>query len=166
MQQYLSTIIYICVFGIILELILPENKLKKYIGVLVSLIMILTFISPIIDVLQSEDVVSTISSTLEEIQSKVEVKEYDISGLQNKIVFSSTKESIEKDIYNSCKEKFSGKYEFDKVKISLNAKYTIEDIDIYVKGLQEVALAGEIIDYVANTYSLDATLINIIKEEG
>jgi len=35
MSEYISTIIYICVFCIILELILPENKLKKYIGVLV-----------------------------------------------------------------------------------------------------------------------------------
>ena len=39
MTQYVSTIIYICVFSIILELILPNNKLKKYVSVLVSLVI-------------------------------------------------------------------------------------------------------------------------------
>ena len=32
MKEYASTIIYICIFAIILELILPDNKLKKYVG--------------------------------------------------------------------------------------------------------------------------------------
>ena len=165
MQQYISTIVYICIFSVILQLILPENKLKKYVGVLVSLIIILTLISPVIDVLNNDTVVETISSTLANIQSNVKIKENNTIDLDNKIVFSSAKKNIEKEIYTKCKEKFDSKFGISKVKILLNKEYVVEDIDVYVYKLPEVAMAGEIIDYIASEYKIEARLINIIKEE-
>lgn len=165
MQQYISTIIYICIFSVILQLILPENKLKKYVGVLVSLIIILTLISPVIDILNNNTVVETISSTLDNIKSNAEIKDYSTINLDSKIVFSSAKKNIESEIYAKCKEKFDSKFGISKVKISLNAEYVVEDIDVYVNNLHEVAMAGEIIDYIAQEYQIKANLINVIKEE-
>lgn len=166
MQQYASTIIYICIFTIILELILPDNKLKNYVGVLVSLVIILTLLSPIVNLIKKDEVVAVISDAIESIQSKVETKEYDFSNLQNRLVFSSVKEEIENDIYLKCKEKFESKFGINKVKIILNEEYVVEDIDIYIDNLPEVAMAAEIIDYVAYKYSIEASVINIIKEEN
>ena len=163
MSEYISTIIYICVFCIILELILPENKLKKYIGVLVSLVIILTLISPVLNLFESESVVVTISNAVDSIKSKMEVKEYNFSNMKNKIILSSTKENIQKDILFKCKEKFT-KYNISKVKIRLTEDYLIEDVDIYVKNLPEVRVAGEIIDYVSGIYNIQSDLINVIKE--
>lgn len=163
MSEYISTIIYICVFCIILELILPENKLKKYIGVLVSLVIILTLISPVLNLFESESVVATISNAVDSIKSKIEVKEYDFRNVKNKIILSSTKENIQDEIASKCKEKFK-KYNISKVRIMLTEDYLISDIDIYVKNLPEVRVAGEIIDYVANTYNIQADLVNVIKE--
>lgn len=165
MLEYISTIIYICVFAIILQLILPENKLKKYVGVLVSLVIILTLISPVIDIFKNDNVIATISASIDEIQSKVNIKEYNFKDLQNRVVFSSTKEKIEEEIYINCKEKFDLKYGINKVKITLNKEYIIEDIDVYVKKMPEVALASEIIDYIVMEYCIDAGVINIIREE-
>lgn len=165
MSQYISTIIYICIFSVILQLILPENKLKKYVRVLVSLIIILTLISPVIDVLATDNVIAVISSALENIQSNVEIKEYDSLNLDSKIVFSSAKKNIEREIYIKCKEKFDTKFGVSKVKISLNEEYIVEDIDIYVQELPEVAQAAEIIDYIASEYQIKVNLINVIKEE-
>ena len=165
MQQYISTIVYICIFSVILQLILPDNKLKKYVGVLVSLIVILTLISPVIDVLNNDAVVETISSTLDNIQSNIEIKERNTINLDSKIIFSSTKKKIENEIYTKCKEKFDSKFGIAKVKISLNAEYVVEYIDVYVNKLPEVAMAGEIIDYIATEYEIQADLINVIKEE-
>ncbi len=163
MSEYISTIIYICMFCIILELILPENKLKKYIGVLVSLVIILTLISPVLNLFESESVVATISNAVDSIKSKIEVKEYDFSNVKNKIILSSTRENMEEEIAAKCKQNFT-KYNVSKVRITLTEDYLIEDIDIYVKNLPEVRVAGEIIDYVAGTYSIQADLINVIKE--
>lgn len=164
MSEYVSTIIYICVFCIILELILPENKLKKYIGVLVSLVIILTLISPVLNLFESDSVVATISNAIDNVKSKIEVKEYDFSNIKNRIILSSTKENIEEDIALKCKEKFGLKYNISKVRITLTDTYLIRDIDIYVKNLPEVAMAGEIIDYIASSYNIQVSLINVIKE--
>ena len=163
MGEYISTIIYICVFCIILELILPENKLKKYIGVLASLVIILTLISPALNLLESESVVATISNAVDSIKSKIEVKEYDFSNVKNKIILSSTKQNIEDEIVSKCNEKFIN-YNISKVRITLMEDYSIDDIDIYVKNLPEVSVAGEIIDYVSGIYNIQADLINVIRE--
>jgi len=164
MSEYISTIIYICVFCIILELILPENKLKKYIGVLVSLVIILTLVNPILNIFESKNVIATISNAIENIQSKVELKEYDFSGIQERIIFSSSKENIEKRIFTECKTNFKNKFEITGVKISLENDYAIKEIDIYVKTLPGVSSAGEIIDFVSYSYNINTELINVIKE--
>lgn len=165
MSEYISTIIYICIFSVILELILPDNKLRKYVGVLVSLVIILTLISPIVNVLKNEDVTLAISSAISNIQSKVEVKGYDFNNLGNRLIFSTVKEELEDEIYTKCNEKFGAKFEVSKVKILLNEEYKIEDIDVYVKRLEEVASAGQIIDYIASVYEIDASIVNVIKED-
>lgn len=165
MTEYVSTIIYICIFSIILELILPDNKLKKYVSVLVSLVIILTLLSPIVNLIKSDNVLETISNAIDSIQSKVEIKEYDFNNLGNRLIFSSVKEDLEDEIYTKCKDKFESKFGINKVKISLTKEYTLEDIDIYVDRLGEIALAGEIIDFVANEYSIEASVINVIREE-
>lgn len=165
MTEYISTIIYICIFSVILELILPNNKLRKYIGVLVSLLVILTLVSPIINVLKNEQVTQVISSTIENIQSKVEIKEYEFNNIENRIIFSSVKNDLESEIYTKCKEKLDTKFQISKVKISLNEEYKIEDIDVYVKELEEVIMAAEIIDFVANEFKINPSIINVIKEE-
>ena len=165
MSEYISTIIYICVFCIILELILPENKLKKYIGVLVSLVIILTLISPVLNLFENEKVVATISAAIDNVKSKMEIKEYDFGDVKNKIILSSTRENLEKEIALKCKQKFDQQYGISKVRITLTENYLIDDIDIYVKSLPEVRSAGEIIDYVAGTYNIQADLINVIKEK-
>ncbi len=164
MKEYISTIIYVCIFSVILELILPENKLKKYVGVLVSLVIIITLISPVIDVLKNEDVIATISSTIEDIQGKVETKKYDFNNLQNRLIFSSVKEKLEEEIYAKCKERFGLRYGIKKVKITLDEEYKLENINIYVGNLPEVSLASEIIDYLSSSYEIDAGVINVIRE--
>ena len=163
MSEYISTIIYICVFCIILELILPENMLKKYIGVLVSLVIILTLISPVLNLFESESVVATISNAIANVKSKIEVKQYDFSNMKNKIILSSTRENLEDEITAKCREKFT-KYNISKVRIILTEDYSIDDIDIYVRNLPQVSAAGEIIDYIAGTYNIGSDLINVIKE--
>lgn len=164
MSEYISTIIYICIFSIILELILPENKLKKYIGVLVSLLVILTLISPIINVLKEQNVIQVISSAIGNIQSKVEIKESKFNNLKNKFILSSVKKDLEQEIHTKCKGKLDAKFGISKVKIALNEKYKLQSIDIYVKKLEEIASAKEIIEFVACEYEIEETIINVIRE--
>ena len=165
MKEYVSTIIYICIFMVILEMILPDNKLKKYVWVLVSLIIIITLINPIVNVLKNDNVIEAISTGIENIQGKVHIKEYDFNNLQSTMISTSVKKKLEDEIYSKCKERFDLKYGINKVKIILSEDYTIEDIDIYVKQLQEIASAAEIIDYIEKEYNIDNGVVNVIREE-
>lgn len=165
MSEYISTIIYICVFSVILELILPENKLRKYVGVLVALLVILTLISPIVNLIENDEVTEVISSAIDNIQSKVKVKEHNVANLQNRLIFSSVKEDLEDEIYAKCKKELDVKFGIKKVKISLNEEYKMEDIDVYVNKLDEIASAAEIIDFVSQEYEIDSSIINVIREE-
>ena len=165
MQEYVSTIIYICIFCIILELILPENKLKKYVGVLISLVIILTLISPIINILDENSVIQAISSSIESIQTNVSSNKYNFSNIENKLIFSSVKKDLEQEILNKCKEKFGTRFNVQSVVILLKENYELEDINIYIENLPEIAMAGNIIDFVSNEYEINASLINVIGEE-
>ena len=165
MKEYISTIIYICIFSVILELILPDNKLKKYVGVLFSLVIILNILSPIVNLIESEAVEETISSTIDKLHDKIDVKEYNFQNISNKLIFPSEKENLENEIFTKCKKRFDSKYGVRKVDISLNENYTLENIDVYVNELPEVALAGEIIDYVVKEYNIQPSIINVIREE-
>ena len=165
MKEYISTIIYICIFSVILELILPDNKLKKYVNVLASLIVIMTLITPVVNVLNNNNVVEVISNTLDNIQDKTEVKEYNISNIENRIIYSSVKEKLEEDIYTNCKQKWDKYFDIKKVKINLNKEYKLEEIQIYVSKIQEVTSSAKIIDYVSNQYEVDSKIIKVIKEE-
>ena len=42
MKEYISTILYVSIFSIILELILPDNKIKKYINSLIGLLIVIS----------------------------------------------------------------------------------------------------------------------------
>jgi len=165
MSEYISTIIYICIFSVILELILPNNKLRKYVGVLVSLLVILTLISPIISMLKNDNVTQVISSAIEDIQSKVQIQEYNFNNLQNRLIFSTVKEDLEEDIYKKLKEKHDSEFGVVKVKLSIDEEYKIKAIDVYVRCLEEVASAAKIIDFISYEYEIDARIINVIKEE-
>lgn len=165
MQEYISIIIYICIFCIILELILPENKLKKYINVLASLIIILNLITPVINVLNSKNVIQVISSSIENIQSNIKTKEYDFNNVGNKLILSSVREELEQDISLKCKEEFENRCEIERVKIVLNKNYSLDRIDVYVNKLSEIVVAGEIIDYISIKYEITPSIINVVKEE-
>lgn len=165
MAEYVSTIIYISIFCIILELILPENKLKKYVSVLASLIILLNLISPIVNLIKNNEVVYTISETINKLEENVQVKQYDFNNLGNRLIFSSVRENLEEDIYTKCNNSINGKFKVSKVKINLTEEYMLKEINVYVQNLEEIAMAGEIIDYIADEYSVDSKIINIIKEE-
>ena len=55
-KQYITSIIYISIVGILIELFVPKTNLKKYISACFSLIVIFTIISPIINVLKEDKV--------------------------------------------------------------------------------------------------------------
>lgn len=161
MKEYISTIIYICIFSIVLELILPENKLKKYIGVLVSIIILLTLISPITTGLENK-IVATISEVADNIEFTKEKTSVDFSKLENKVVLSNVKKELEKEMYTSLQKQIKN---VTSIEITLNQEYEIEKIIVTAKDVSDVFSAYKITEYLSTTYNINNTLIEVVKEE-
>ena len=166
MKEYISTIIYICIFSIILELVLPDNKLKKYVGVLVSLVIILTLVTPVIDVLNEENVIQTISNTIETIQAntKIAATSYDFAALKDKTVLGSVKSSLEKELLDNCKEKFKAKVQISDVEINLDSNYEIASITLYSITKLDIVMVKEILSYLEDEYNIKDYLVEIVEE--
>ena len=114
--------------------------------------------------LNKEDVVETISSTLESLSGKTNWKEYDFSDLKTNMIFGNVKENLEEELYNECKNKFASSFDITDVKVDLNANYNVEAIKIYVLNVEEVANLSQIISFIQETYGIDKEVIKIIKE--
>ena len=164
MKEYITTLIYVSVFSILLELIIPETKLKKYISTIISLVILILVVTPIVNVVKAENILEVLAGKVDEINFNItnSSKEYDVNLYNNESISSSVKKRIEEDIHINC-----NKQEFNvvMVDVSLTDEYLITDVNIYVKDISNVDDARDIIRYVTDKYNLKKNYINIIKVE-
>lgn len=164
MKEYISTIIYVCIFSVILEIILPNTKLKKYIATLVSVIVLVVIISPVIDIVKNENVTEVISKTIENVSKSTKPykdSSYDFSNYNDRVIFTSVKEELEEEIYNSVKGEFSNELKINSVDIKLNTKFEIDKIIVYVKNIYLLGNANSVITYLENKYNIPNNKIEV-----
>lgn len=166
MQEYIRTLIYVSVFSIILEVILPETNLKKYISTMIALLIVFVTISPIINLFKSEDLLETITNTYENMEFNVDINNNflneEMSMYSNKQIKYNVKRKIELDILNRYNEKG---VMVNKVEVVLNDEYLIETVNIYASDVNTVDEAKELMNDLIEEYKLEKKCINIIKGE-
>ena len=125
MQSYIQSIIYISIFVVIVELILPNSNLKRFVTVIVSLIVIMTIISPIYN-FANEDTMQNLNNVINAIsnpsnfQDKIESTDIDISKYSSKTILSTVKANLEKSILKALKS-------------DLKASVSLDDVNKYCK---------------------------------
>lgn len=165
MKEYISTIIYVAIFSIILELILPSNKLKKYITGLMGLLVVIVIASPVLNFLKDGDVILALSTAIENIGVTEDTyATYDFSKQRDKMISSSVKERLEDTIYESCVNKFPG-FNVKGVNIEIDEEYKVKEINAVVKNIDTVEDARQIINHITETYNVQEQVINIVKGE-
>lgn len=167
MKEYILSIMYIAIFALVLELIIPDGKLKKYVISIISLLAIITIISPLKNVLKAENVESTIKNVTETLSNNVNTKDidiskYDFSKYSNTNITTSVKEKIEKSIIEEL-----GTDEVGDVNVILDDEYIIEKVEIYmVKKNSELlgtAKLSKIIQKVSDKFNIEQSKIKIIE---
>ena len=165
MKEYISTIIYVAIFSIILELILPSNKLKKYITSLTGLLIVIVIASPVLNFLKQGDVVFAISSAIESIgEIDSTYSTYDFTKQRDKMINNSVKKRLEDTIYDSCINEFPS-YDILSVDIEIDEEYKVGAINVITKNIETVHDASLVINYITDTYNVQEQVINIIKGE-
>lgn len=170
MQTYIQSILYISIFVVIVELILPSSSLKKFITVIVSLVIIITIISPIYnfateDVMEAlENAINTLSSP-DKFSDIMEDSDIDISKYNSKSILSRYKTSLEETILQSLSVELKDKAKVEEVNIVLNNNSQIQEIKVYISNIKTDTTQNitNILDSITSKYNVPKNLLTIIK---
>ena len=171
-KVYVEQIIYIAIFVLLLEIILPKGNTKKHVAVVISLVVLINIISPVFNVLRTgnmEDVLNNVveavsSNTTKEVNSEVQA----FSEYKNNLVTSEVESKMEQDIKNKIKKL---NVIVDKVKVVFEDEYTLRKIKVYVYpidllGSSKIGKISEILYVVSDEYGISTESIEIIEGEN
>ncbi len=163
-KSWIYLLIGISIISLLIELILPKIKIKKYIYMVVGILTSLILISPVVNILEEKNIEQTVSQVVNKLEeesgyTKEEVEE--MLSKKNKIVLKSVVSKIKEDI--KLKAKTYG-MNAENVSVSIDDKYEISEIVIESTDKLEIERIKAIIKYVAEMYKLEESKI-IIKCE-
>ena len=177
LKEFVITLTTISIFIVAIELILPENSLKKYQNFILSLIVLAIMLTPIIKIFNSK------KDLTREIHNAID-KEFDIK--QESFYNGQTSTSfVIKRLEDNCKTLLEEKFDNLKFIVSIDGKVNLETLEIDIKNLkvktkskdknkegvekvvigeeEETDLSREIKKYLSKELKIDEKLINIVE---
>ena len=167
-SSWASGLIVAVIIGTIMEMILPDNKNKKYVKVVIGLFIIYTIMAPIIGELDNVNI--NIESILSEF---TDTSQIDTIPTNTDLSFEQTyKQNIETDIISKLKEKG---YSVSKINTEINFENddnygTINSISLKLKhikgeisGIKDIEISVEIGE-LNNNVGENSEEIEIIKD--
>ncbi|MDP4178265.1 MAG: stage III sporulation protein AF [Bacillota bacterium] len=129
LRSWVITICGTVFFITAVEIILPDNKMKKYVKFVLGLILITVIINPILKVISNKQYVDSYSNNITNYISKSEgdtdYEKYKQDNMQN------TLNSFKSNLADSCSKILEKKYPENSFKVDVDASYDKEDnIDI------------------------------------
>lgn len=138
LREWLINICIAVFFITAVEMILPDNSLKKYAKFVLGLILITVFINPIIKVFDRNFDINTYTANVVENFDK-EKTESDFKEYKEKNI-KSTLEVFKLNLQANCEKKLKEKYPGDNYKVRVEVDYdseedklTIKDVNVGVK---------------------------------
>lgn len=168
-KSYINTLLCLGIFVTILQLVIPRNKSRKYIYSLIGIIMIITIISPIVNLMKNENLESGINEVLANIDSYSissdvegldEYKEANDSTVKNQVILG-----IKADIASKLKEK---NMEVISTDVYLEDNYDIKKIIVNIQNLNgNNALfldLNSIVKYITEEYGIEYSKVEVVEE--
>lgn len=166
-KEYVTSILYIAIFGIILELFLPNSKLKKYVSAFISLVIIITIISPVFNVLKDGKIEETLDNALLAISNNTVTAKtesgIDFSKYMNTTIVSRVKNNLEQELYNSFSEKLENITKVEQVEVNLDSSYQIEEVVVHITE-REINLVKIVLDKIISEYEIPSDMLKVITK--
>ena len=178
-----------------IQMILPDNKIKKYCNFTLGLLLIVIIINPIIRVVNSEiDINSEIDKAANQIFSTntdTDYKKYRETNLEN------TLENFEQNLKNTCEKDLENKFKDNNFQVEVSASYNSKEnlfqIDSFqvaldnsnVKKIEKIQIGNigedsikvnkmqeedplclEVKNYLINEYDIDEEKILVYRENS
>ena len=164
MREYITTLLLVSIFSIIVSFILPETKLKKYITVIIGIILVSIIVEPIITFVKGDNVIRTLSMKIEEINDAINgnTKEVNSNLYNTEMARKTVEDKLKKDILNICSEE---KITVKGVTVSMTNEYLVSSVNIYISNTVPKDKEIEFKKIIIDKYYLSEDCINIIKGE-
>lgn len=166
-KEYITSILYISIFAVILELFLPKTKLKKYISSIVSFLIILTIVSPIFNVFKEENVEKALDNAIFALSNTTSIttknNSFDFSEYKNKIIVSRVKQSLEQEMLQVFKEKVQDVAIISSVDIELDEMYKIKLVKVYIEN-GDLNTVKIMLDRIIKEYNVPSEMLKIIDK--
>lgn len=166
-KEYVTSILYIAIFGIILELFLPDSKLKEYVSAFISLVIIITIISPIFNVLKDGKIEEALDNALLAISNNTVTAKtesgIDFSQYMNTTIVSRVKNNLEQELYNSFSEKLENITKVEQVEVNLDSSYQIEEVVVHITE-GEINLVKIVLDKIISEYEIPSDMLKVITK--
>lgn len=173
LKTYIGELLYVAIFIVIIELILPKGNMKKYVYSVTSVIVLFLIISPIFNASGEANIKEAIDNVIETISKSTKVNDTesqttDFNNFKDSVITTDVKERVEANI----KEKLlTMGLEVQYIEIKVTDTYQFEEISIYIKNLggeqtKSVSKASDAISMVAKYYEIESSKIKIVELGG
>lgn len=183
LKAFIINLVVTLIFISAIEIICPDNKMKKYIKFVLGILLMAVILNPIISFLTKGEVfLNEAISTYEDEMSVSALSPTDKED-NNNYTNESFKENLNKNIISLLKDKFKDlNFECD-TECNINNNFTFEKVDVYVtnKGVKKVKkvdingdnsevsdeenqTSQEIKEYLSNELEVSEDIINIYYE--
>lgn len=166
-KEYVTSILYISIFAIILELFLPKTKLKKYISSIISLLIILAIISPIFNIFTNENIENALDNAINALSNNntasTSLDSFDFSEYKNKVIVSRVKTNLEQEMLQEFSKSLGDVTTLKQVQVSLDDNYKIQAVTVYIDGgnLNTIRI---ILDRIITQYNVPSSMLKVINK--
>lgn len=167
-KNWIVALLCLSVLIVIIKLIIPKTKLRKYIYTLIGIITVITILSPVVDLLKSKNVEESISDVLFSIENNGKVISVNSNGLEDRrdeLVKMQFIDNLKSDVMFKLANK---KIIVNNVNVSIDEEFNIKRININIAKIDQsktsVNSISEIIKYLNAEYDIDSSKITVIEE--
>ena len=165
-KEYIIKILYISIFAVILELFLPKTKLKKYISSIISLLIILTIITPVFNIFTNNNIEQALDDAIFALSNNSNISNsnsFNFNEYKNKVIVSRVKSNLEQEMFNEFSKNLKDIATINSVEVILDDLYQIKQVSVYIQSgnLNTVKL---MLDKIIIEYNVPSTMLKIIDK--
>ena len=159
---YIKTIVVFLIFLAFAEIIMPNNKFRNYISIIMGILMIVTILNPIKVLLSKDDM---------DFSSLITSKDYEVSKeyLKNKEKYMDKQDDLVIDIYkNNINNKISETLKNDSINVTdVKTEVNKNSVDNTYGSIEEINVKVSMEDFKQDDDGLvEPVIVNKVKEGG
>lgn len=162
-RNWINILLCLGIFTTIIQLVMPSNKLRKYIYSLIGVVTIITIVSPFVNFLENNDM----EVALKQVISNIDETEFE--NVDEQKYKDITKEAIKESFISSIKLDVENKLANSGVNVKncnvfVDNDYNIEKVEINInKENNGISKVTDIVKYINQEYDIDFSKIIVVE---